>query len=142
MRLLSNRDFLRLWTGETVSVFGSQVTLLAIPLAAVLTLHAGSFQMGLLSAASMLPWLLFALPAGVWTDRRPRRRRILIAADLGRAAILLTVPIAAALDVLSFAQLAIVAFAAGTLMLFFALSWASYLPTIVPREQLVARTAS
>ncbi len=73
----------------------------------------------------------------MWTDRRPRRRRILIAADLGRAAILLTVPIAAALDVLSFAQLAIVAFAAGTLTLFFDLSWVSYLPTIVPREQLV-----
>ena len=97
MKLLANRDFLRLWAGETVSVFGSQITLLALPLAAVLTLHAGSFQMGVLSAAGMLPWLLFALPAGVWTDRRPRRRRILIAADLGRAAILLTVPVASAL---------------------------------------------
>ncbi len=137
MKLLANRDFLRLWAAETVSVFGSQITLLALPLAAVLTLHAGSFQMGLLSAAGMLPWLLFALPAGVWIDRRPRRRRILIATDLGRAAVLLTVPLAAAFDLLSFAQLAIVAFAAGTLTLFFALAWVSYLPTLVPREQLV-----
>ena len=96
MSLRGNRDFLRLWAGETVSVFGSQITLLALPLAAVLTLHAGSFQMGLLSAAGMLPWLLFALPAGVWIDRRPRRRRILIATDLGRAVVLLTVPLARA----------------------------------------------
>jgi MFS family permease len=137
MSLRGNRDFLRLWTGQTVSVFGSQVTLLALPLAAVLTLHAGSFRMGVLAAAGMLPWLVFALPAGVWTDRRPRRRRILIATDLGRAAILLTVPIAAAFDVLSFWQLAVVAFAAGTLTLFFNLAWVSYLPTLVPREQLV-----
>jgi MFS family permease len=137
MKLLANRDFRRLWAGETVSVFGSQITLLALPLAAVLTLHAGSFQMGVLSAAGMLPWLCFALPAGVWTDRRPRRRRILIATDLGRAAILLTVPLASALHVLSFTQLAVVAFAAGTLTLFFNLAWVSYLPTIVPREQLV-----
>lgn len=137
MRLLANRDFLRLWAGETVSVFGSQITLLALPLAAVLTLHAGSFQMGVLSAAGMLPWLLFALPVGVWTDRRPRRRRVLIVTDLGRAAVLLTVPLASALHLLSFAQLAVVAFAAGTLTLFFALAWVSYLPTIVPREQLV-----
>ncbi|HVN60863.1 MAG TPA: MFS transporter [Gaiellaceae bacterium] len=137
MKLLENRDFRRLWAGETVSDFGSQVTLLALPLAAVLTLHAGSFQMGVLSAASMLPFLLFSLPAGVWTDRRTRRRRILISADLGRAAVLLSVPAAAALDVLSFAQLAIVAFVAGTLTLFFRLAWTSYLPTIVPREQLV-----
>ena len=118
-------------------MFGSQITLLALPLAAVLTLHAGSFQMGVLSAAGMLPWLCFALPAGVWTDRRPRRRRILIATDLGRAAILLTVPIASALDVLAFWQLVVVAFCAGTLTLFFNLAWVSYLPTIVPREQLV-----
>jgi MFS family permease len=137
MKLLANRDFRLLWAGETVSVFGSQITLLALPLAAVLTLHAGSFQMGVLSAAGMLPWLCFALPAGVWTDRRPRRRRILIATDLGRAAILLTVPLASALHLLSFAQLAVVAFAAGTLTLFFTLAWVSYLPTIVPREQLV-----
>ena len=75
--------------------------------------------------------------SGLWTDRRPRRRRILIATDLGRAAVLLTVPLASALHLLSFAQLAIVAFAAGTLTLFFALAWVSYLPTIVAREHLV-----
>ena len=137
MSLRGNRDFLRLWTGQAVSVFGSQITLLALPLAAVLTLHAGSFRMGVLSAAGMLPWLLFALPAGVWTDRRPRRRRILIATDLGRAAILVTVPLAAAFGVLSFWQLAVVAFAAGTLTLFFNLAWVSYLPTLVPRQDLV-----
>ena len=137
MGLRGNRDFLRLWTGQTVSVFGSQITLLALPLAAVLTLHADSFQMGVLTAAGTLPWLFFAIPGGVWTDRRPRRRRILIAADLGRAAMLLTVPIASAAGLLSFAQLVAVAFAAGALTLFFNLSWVSYLPTIVPRDELV-----
>jgi MFS family permease len=137
MKLLANRDFVNLWTGETVSDLGSQITVLALPLAAVLTVHAGSFQMGVLSAASMLPFLFFALPAGVWTDRRTRRRRILIATDLGRAAILVSVPVAAAFDVLSFAQLAIVAFAAGTLTLLFRLAWTSYLPAIVARDQLV-----
>jgi MFS family permease len=137
MTLWRHRDFMRLWAGETVSVFGSMVTYLALPLAAVLTLHASPFEMGVLSAAGMLPWLLFALLVGVWVDRRPRRRWILIAADLAQAGLLASIPVAAALHVLSLAQLVAVAFLAGVCALFFRLAYTSYLPTLVPPEQLV-----
>jgi MFS family permease len=135
--LWRHRDFVRLWAGQTVSVFGSQVTELALPFAAVLTLHATAFQMGLLSAAGMAPWIVFALLVGVWVDRCVRRRWILVAADLGRAAILLSIPVAAAFHVLSLGQLFAVAFAAGCLTLVFNVAWGSYLNVLVPREQLV-----
>src|SRR5438094_9823943 len=82
-----NRDFLKLWAGQSVSLFGSQVTRLALPLSAVLTLHACAAQMGLLGAALLTPYLVFGLFAGVVVDRL-RRRSILIAADVGRAALL------------------------------------------------------
>jgi MFS family permease len=137
MSLWRHRDFMRLWAGQTVSVFGSQVTELALPLAAVLTLHATAFQMGLLSAAGMAPWIAFALLVGVWVDRQLRRRWILVAADLGRAVILLSVPVAAAFHVLALGQLFAVAFAAGCLTLAFNVAWGSYLNVLVPREQLV-----
>jgi MFS family permease len=141
MSLWRHRDFMRLWAGQTVSVFGSQVTELALPLAAVLTLHATAFQMGLLAAVGMAPWIAFALLVGVWVDRRVRRRWILVTADLGRAAILLSVPVAAAFGVLSLGQLFIVAFAAGCLTLAFNVAWGSYLNVLVPREQLVEGNA-
>lgn len=137
MSLWRHRDFMHLWAGQTVSVFGSQVTQLALPLAAVLALHASALQMGFLSAAGMAPWLMFALLVGVWVDRQLRRRWILVAADLGRAAILLSVPVAAAFHVLSLGQLFAVAFAAGCLTLAFNVAWGSYLNVLVPREQLV-----
>jgi len=141
LSLWRQRNFVRLWAGQTVSVFGSQVTTLALPLAAVLVLHATAFQMGLLSAAGMAPWFLFALLAGVWVDRQPRRRWILVAADLGRAAILLSVPLAAFSHALSLGQLFAVAFAAGCLTLVFNVAWGSYLNVLVPREQLVEGNA-
>jgi MFS family permease len=141
MSLWRQRDFVRLWAGQTVSVFGSQVTELALPLAAVLALHATAFQMGLLSAAGMAPWVVFALLVGVWVDRSLRRRWILVAADLGRAAILLSVPVAAAVHALSLDQLFAVAFAAGCLTLAFNVAWGSYLNVLVPREQLVEGNA-
>lgn len=137
MSLWRHRDFRRLWAGQTISVFGSQVTELALPLAAVLTLHASALQMGFLSAAGMAPWIMFALLVGVWIDRQLRRRWILVTADLGRAAILLSVPVAAAFHVLSLGQLFAVAFAAGCLTLAFNVAWGSYLNVLVPREQLV-----
>ena len=137
MSLWRHRDFVRLWAGETVSVFGSQVTQLALPLAAVLTLRASALQMGFLSAAGMAPWFLFALLVGVWVDRQLRRRWLLVVADLGRAVILLSVPVAAAFHVLSLGQLFAVAFAAGCLTLVFRVAWGSYLNVLVPREQLV-----
>ena len=83
--LWRHSDFLKLWSGETISQFGTQVSRLALPLAAILVLDASAFEVAALGAVEFLPFLLFALPAGVWVDRL-RRRPILIVADLGRAA--------------------------------------------------------
>ena len=96
-----------------MSLLGDQIALLALPLVAVLVLDAGPGQMGLLGAAALLPHLLFSLPAGVWLDRVASRRRVMIAADLGRAALVATIPLAYALDALTLAQLYAVAFLAG-----------------------------
>jgi MFS family permease len=129
-------DFLKLWTGQTISLIGSQVTFLALPLTAVLVLNATAAQMGFLTAAGAIPSLLVGLFAGVWVDRR-RRRPILIAADLGRAALLLLIPVAALLGVLCIEYLCVVAFLGGTLGLFFEVAHHSFLPSLVGREQLV-----
>ena len=129
-------DFVKLWTGQTISLIGSQVTFLALPLTAVLVLNATPAQMGFLTAAGAIPSLLVGLFAGVWVDRH-RRRPILIAADLGRAALLLLIPVAALLGVLRIEYLYIVAFLVGTLGLFFEVAHHSFLPSLVGREQLV-----
>ena len=84
--LLDAPDFRRLWLGQTISVLGDQVTQLGLPLVAVLTLGADASQMGTLTAVALLPHLLFSLPAGVWLDRVRSRRRLMVAADLIRAA--------------------------------------------------------
>ena len=105
-------DFLRLWAGQTISQFGSQVTLLALPLTADLTLGATPAEMGLLDALQTVPYLLVGLPAGVWVDRLPRRP-VLMVADLGRGALLGTLPAAASLHRLGLPQLYLVAFATG-----------------------------
>src|SRR2546422_8174327 len=89
-----NRDFLKLWAGQSVSLFGSQVTRLALPLAAVLTLHANAAQMGLLGAAPLTPYLVFGLFSGVLADRLPRRP-ILTAPNIGRSALLAMFPVTA-----------------------------------------------
>jgi MFS family permease len=133
-------DFLHLWGAQTVSELGSQVTFLALPLAAVLVVDASAFQVALLSAAVMAPWLVFALPAGVWVDRLPRQP-ILVLADLGRAVALGSVPLAYALDALTMAQLYAVAFVSGTLTVFFDVAYQSYLPALVARDQLVEGNA-
>ena len=99
-----HRDFRLLWAGQTVSLLGSQVTSLALPVAAALTLHADAFQMGILSVASSLPTLLFGLFVGVGVDRFPRRS-LLIAAGLGRAVLLGSIPLAALFGVLTLGQL-------------------------------------
>jgi MFS family permease len=129
-------DFLHLWGSQTVSQLGSQVSFLALPLAAVLVVDASAFQVALLGTAVMAPWLLFALPAGVWVDR-VSRRPILVVADLGRAAVLASVPVAYAFGALTMAQLYVAAFAAGTLTVFFDVAYQSYLPALVERSQLV-----
>jgi MFS family permease len=114
-----NRPFRDYWTGQTISLFGDQIALLAIPLLAVLTLHADAQQMGFLAAVELAPSLFFAVHLGAWVDRRPNRRSLLIGADLGRAVLLIGLPIAALLGVLSMPLLFVVAFLAGTLGVLF-----------------------
>ncbi|MDQ5825602.1 MAG: MFS transporter [Chloroflexota bacterium] len=134
--LWRNAQFVRLWGAQTVSHLGSQVTLLALPLTAVLVLGASPAEMGLLGAAEFAPWMLVGLFAGVWVDRL-RRRPILIAADLGRALLLLTVPLAAMLGQLSMPLLYVVAFLAGILSVFFEVAYNAILPSLVRRDELV-----
>lgn len=134
--LRRNRDFVRLWIGQSISHVGSQVTLLALPLIAIRILHAGPFQLGFLAAAETAPFLLIGLPAGVWVDQW-RRRSVLVAADIGRATVLATVPAAYAFDALTMGQLYGVAVATGALTVFFDVAYQSYLPALVEAGQLV-----
>jgi MFS family permease len=138
--LWRHRDFRLLWGGETISELGSQVSLLAIPLLAVRTLHATPFQMGLLTAASTAAFLVVGLPAGVWIDRT-RRRWVMIAADLGRVVAIGSVPVAYAVGWLTLAQLFVVTLVSGILTVFFDVAYQSYLPTLVGREHLVEGNA-
>ncbi len=133
--LWRHRDFVRLWASQTVSLFGSQVTSLALPLTAALTLRATPAQMGFLGAAQFAPFLLIGLFAGVWIDRR-RRRPVMIAADVGRAVLLALIPALALLHALRIEQVYAIAFLAGALTLFFDVAYTSYLPSLVARGQL------
>lgn len=128
--------FMKFWLGQTVSLFGSAVTSLALPLTAALTLQATPLQMGLLKAAEFAPFLLIGLVAGVWVDRR-RRRPILIATNLGRALLLGSIPVAAVLGQLRIEHLYVVGFGVGTLSVFFNTAYFAFLPTLIKREQLV-----
>lgn len=128
-------DFMKLWTGQTVSQFGSMVTRDALPLIGVLVLRASPWQMGLLSAAGSAPIILFGLLAGALVDRL-RRRPILIAADLGRAVLVGSIPAAALLGRLTLAHVYVVAALAGVLTAFFDVAYQAFLPTLVAPEQL------
>ena len=134
--LWRHRDFRNLWAAETVSQLGSQVTGLALPLVAVIVLKVSAFEVALLTVIEMAPFILISLPAGVWVDRL-RRKPILVTADVGRALLLGTVPLAYWLDVLTIWQLYGVGFVFGVLTVFFDVSYQSYLPSLVSREQLV-----
>jgi MFS family permease len=134
--LWRHRDFMSLWGAETISQFGTQVTLLALPLVAILTLQESAFRVALLTTAEFLPFLLLTLPAGVLVDRLPRRP-ILIAANFGRAAALATIPVAYWLDALTIWQLYAVGFTVGVGTVFFDLAYQSYLPRLVGRADLV-----
>jgi len=134
--LWRHANFLRLWTGQTISQFGSQITLLALPLTAALTLHATPAEMGILSAAETTPFLLVGLFAGVWVDRL-RRRPILLVTDFARGILLLAIPLAALLGALTIGLLYAVAFLVGILTVFFEVAYQSFLPAPVGREQLV-----
>jgi MFS family permease len=135
--LRRNATFRSYWSAHTVSLFGDQVSHLALPLVAVLTLDASAAEMGYLTAVALVPNLLFALHAGAWVDRHGGRRVTMIAADVGRAALLLSVPVAYLLHALTFAQLYVVAFGAGALSVLFTVSDSSLFQTIVPRERFV-----
>jgi MFS family permease len=135
--LLRQPEFLKLWAAQSISQIGDQVTYLALPLVAVLTLDASAAQMGLLTAAELMPHLLFSLFAGVWIERRSNRRKLMIAADIARAGLLASVPLAAAFDVLTFPQLYAVGFVAGSFAVLFDISWATLFPAVVPRRDFV-----
>src|SRR5579875_567057 len=135
--LWRHRNFRRLWIGETVSHFGTQVSVVAIPLVAVTTLHAGALAVGLLSTLETIAFAVLGLPAGAWCDRW-RRRPVLITADVGRAIALATVPIAAAFHVLTFGQLCAVVTVSGVLTVFFDVDYQAFLPTLVGRDHVVA----
>ncbi len=129
-------DFLKLWAGQTLAALSSNVTDLALPLIAALILRASPFEMGLLGTVATLPNLLLGLFAGVWADR-VRRRPIMIAADAGRALLLLSVPVAAVFGAMTMWQLYAVLFLTGACATFFDVASVSYLPSLVGREHLV-----
>jgi MFS family permease len=132
---LQERDFRRFWAGETVSLFGDQITLIALPLAGVLALNASAAEMGYLTAAGIAPALVFSLHAGAWLDRRGRRRQAMIVTVLGRAVLLVTIPVAYWLGVLSLVQLYVVAFLIGTLSVFFFVAYTTLFVSLVPRPR-------
>ena len=133
--LWAHRDFLWLWSSQTVSQFGSQVSALALPIVAIVVLRESAFEVAMLGMVEFLPFLLFSLPAGVWVDRLPRRP-MLVAADVVRAVALATVPVAYWLDALTIWQLYVVGFVVGVGTVFFDVAYQSYLPSLVAREEL------
>jgi MFS family permease len=135
--LLRERTFRNYWSAHTVSLLGDQISSIALPLTAVLALHARAAEMGYLTAAIWLPSLLFATHAGALADRVGRRRIMMITADLGRAALLTSVPVCYALHVLTLAQLYGVAFAAGTLSTLFNVCDGSLSVAIMPEDKYV-----
>jgi MFS family permease len=132
--LWRNRDFLKLWTGESLSLVGSQVTVLAMPIVAYLWLNASVAEMGVLGALARLPMVLFFV-VGVWVDRM-RRRPVLIWSDVFRAFMLATVPVLFVMDMLTLWWLYVVVFAMGVAGVLFEIAYRSYLPILVPPEQL------
>lgn len=129
-------DFVRLWAGQTISLLGSHIGGGALRYAAILGLAAAPPQLSLLAAASLLPALLLAIPAGLLADR-VARRRLLIAADVGRALLLLSVPAAFALGALRIEQLYVVAALGGALTVLFDTAYPAFVPQVVRRERLV-----
>lgn len=132
--------FRRLWIGETVSQLGTAVSQLALPLVAILAVHATTFQVGLLTALETAAFLVVGLPAGAWVERM-RFRRVLIVNDLIRAAALGSIPLAAALGGLTIWQLYAAALVTGISTVFFDVAYMSYLPLLIGRDDLVEGNA-
>jgi MFS family permease len=138
--LFWHRDFRLLWIGQTTSKLGSSVTSVALPLVAVATLDASTFQVALLSAAAWLPWLLVGLPVGAWVDRLPRRP-VMIACDLAALLLFLSVPVVAWLGWLTIGHLLAVALGAGTASVVFQTAYQVYLPSLLDRDQVAEGNA-
>ena len=135
--LLHDRTFRRYWSGQTISLFGDQVSAIALPLVGVLALNATTAEMGYLTALVWVPALLFGLHAGAWVDRRGRRRRTMIGADLGRAALLASIPVSYAFGVLTLWQLYGVAFGVGVFSVLFTVGDPTLFVSIVPKDKYV-----
>jgi MFS family permease len=136
--LRANANFRRFFLGQSVSMLGDQISGIALPLTAVLALHASAGQMGALTTAYLVPNLLFSLHAGAWVDRRGRRRKTMLATDVGRALLIGSVPVAYALGHLTWAQMYIVAFLSGSLSVVFFVAYGAMIQMVVPREEYVA----
>ncbi|MEU7931414.1 MFS transporter [Micromonospora echinofusca] len=136
-RLLRERVFRRYWSAQTVSYFGDEVSTLALPLLAVLIFEATPAEMGYLTAAALAPNLFLSLLAGAWVDRYPYKRRLMILTDLGRALLLIAVPVAYVLDLLTMPQLYLVAFAVGTLAVIFEVARGPLFVSVVGRADYV-----
>jgi hypothetical protein len=134
--LLRDTDFMKFWVGQSVSVFGSQFSPLAIGTIAVLTLNATSLQLGILAFLNTVPFLALGLLVGVYVDRH-RRRRMLILSDFGRSAVLFIIPLSAMIYVVTINVLYAVTFMAGILTVFFDITYQSYVPNLVDREKII-----
>jgi len=131
--LRTHPQFRRFWTGQTVSLIGDQVTFIALPLVAVLVLDASAAQMGYLTAAALIPNLLFSLHAGAFVDRRGHRRQLMVMADVGRGLLLALVPLTAALGLLSLPALYVIAFLTGSLSVLFMVADSALFVALVSR---------
>jgi predicted MFS family arabinose efflux permease len=138
--LFGHRDFRLLWFGQTISDVGTSVSIVVVPLVAVVYLHASAFEVGVLSALEWLPWLLIGLPAGVWVDRS-RRRPLMVSCDIVRTALVASIPVAAAFDALTIGQLLAVAFGTGVATVLFQVAYQAYLPALVVEEHLAEGNA-
>jgi MFS family permease len=135
--LRGNRNFRSYFIGQSVSMLGDQISLIALPLTAVLALHASPGQMGALTTAYLVPNLIFSLHAGAWIDRRGRRRQVMLVTDVLRGLCIATIPIAYAFGDLTWAQLYVVSFLTGTLSVFFYVAFGAFFQVVVPREDYV-----
>jgi MFS family permease len=140
-QLLLDVSFRRFWQGKTISLFGDQITLLALPLTAVLTLHAGPGAMGLLTAAGWIPYLLIGLHSGAWVDRKGNRRKIMIVSDIARAILLLCIPVLYLLGHLSIFALLVVAVLIGIFNVFFNVSSSTLFVSLVSEEEYIDANA-
>jgi MFS family permease len=139
--LRTNPNFRRFFVGQSISLLGDQITAIALPLTAVLALHASAGQMGALTTAYLVPNLLFSLHAGALVDRRGRRRSAMLLADVARGLLTLTIPVAYALGELTWAQLYVVAFLLGSFSVLFMVAYGSFFQLIVPREDYVSASS-